>query len=153
MSRDFYEKLGQAIRVAKTGMRPVLKGWLLATNNEDDEYEFAQLRAAYLPDAILAYVAALQYAGSQLTRENLLEAMDLAAVIAEPDSDIAALFVRTGRMTELVEAFASCSKALVAEPDKEKKKTGKAGTTSGKKMREMGWSKELWSVKEVAPGV
>lgn len=147
MNREFYEKLGQAIRVAKTGMKPVLRGWLLETNNEDDELEFAQLRETYLPDAIIAYVAALQYAGGQLTRENLLEAMDLAATIAERDSDVAALFMRTGRMKELVEAFASCSKALVAEPEKEKKKTGKAGQTSAKKMREMGWSKELWSVK------
>lgn len=134
-------------------MKPVLKGWLLETNSEDDEHEFAQLRETYLPDAIIAYVAALQYAGGQLTRENLLESMDLAATIAERDSDIAALFIRTGRMKELVEAFASCSKALVAEPEKEKKKTsktGKAGQTSAKKMREMGWSKELWSVKEAA---
>lgn len=139
--------------MAKIGMKPVLRGWLLESNTEHDEYEFTQLRAAYLPDVVIAYVAALQYAGSQLTRENLLEAMDLAATIAERGSDIAALFMSTGRMTELVEAFASCSKALVAEPDKEKKKTGKAGQTSAKKMREMGWSKELWSVKEVAQGM
>lgn len=131
--------------MAKTGMKPVLRGWLLETKSEDDEAEFLQLRGAYLPDVIIAYVAALQYAGSQLTRENLLEAMDLAAIIAEPDSDIAALFVTTGRMAELVEAFASCSKALVSEHDKDKKKTSKA--TSAKKMREMGWSKELWSVR------
>ncbi|CAN8099509.1 unnamed protein product [Discula destructiva] len=153
LNREFYEKLGQAIRAAKAGMEPVLRGWLLETNNEEDAEEFVQLRNAYLPDAIIAYVAALQYAGSQLTRENLLEAMDLAATIAERDSDLAALFVRTGRMTELVEAFTSCSKALLAEPERERKKMGKAGQTSAKKMREMGWSKELWSVKEVSQGM
>lgn len=130
-------------------MKPVLNGWLLETNDREDAAEFEQLRAAYLPETVIAYMAALQYAGSCLTRENLLEAMDLAATIAGKDSDIAALFVSTGRIKELVEAFASCSKALAAEPAEggSKKKASKAGQTSAKKMREMGWSKELWSVK------
>lgn len=127
----------------------MLKGWLLETNDRADALEFAQLREAYLTETIIAYVGALQYAGGCLTRENLLEAMDLAATIAGKDSDLAELFVKTGRMKELVEAFASCSKALAAEaPENTKKKVGKTGSTSAKKLREMGWSKELWSVKE-----
>lgn len=127
-------------------MKPVLNSWLLEANDPEEAAEFEQLRAAYLPETVIAYVAALQYAGSCLTRENLLEAMDLAATIAGKDSDIAALFVRTGRIKELVEAFASCSKALAAEPAEGSGKK-KAGQASAKKMREMGWSRELWSVK------
>lgn len=130
-------------------MKPVLNGWLLETSDSEHAADFEQLRSAYLPETVIAYVAALQYAGNCLTRENLLEAMDLAATIAAKESDIAALFVRTGRIKELVEAFASCSKALAAEPAEgtSKKKASKAGQTSAKKMREMGWSKELWSIK------
>lgn len=148
-NREFYERLGQAIRLAKTGMKPVLKGWLLETHDRNDELEFATLRELYLPETLIAYVSALQYAGSSLTRDNLLEAMDLAAVVAERNSDIAALLVKTGRMKELVLAFASVSKALAAEPA-EKKKAIKTGQTSIKKMREMGWSKELWNVRDIS---
>ncbi|KAF3764894.1 hypothetical protein M406DRAFT_292118 [Cryphonectria parasitica EP155] len=147
INREFYERLGQAIRSAKNGMKPILKGWLLETNDPQNELEFAHLREAYLPETLIAYVSALQYAGSSLTRDNLLEAMNLAAVVAERNSDVAALLVKTGRLKELIEAFASVSKALAAEPPTEKKKASKAGQTSAKKMRELGWSKELWNVR------
>jgi nuclear pore complex protein Nup107 len=99
------------------------------------------LRNMYLPETILAYVSLLHFAGTCLSRDNLLECMDLAAIIAEKDSDIARCFVRTNRMKELVEAFASCSKALAIVTG-EKKSSG-----SSKKLREAGWSRDLWSVK------
>lgn len=140
-NREYFENLGVAIRSAKTGMKPVLKGWLLETNTKDEDFTY--LRDTYLPETIIAYVAALQYTGGTLTRDNMLEAMELAATIAGKDSDIAALFVKTGRMKELVEAFASCSKALAISSTDHKK----GAHTSTKKMREMGWSKELWAVK------
>lgn len=140
-NREYFENLGVAIRSAKTGMKPVLKGWLLETNTTDDD--FTRLREVYLPETIIAYVSALQYTGGTLTRDNMLEAMELAATIAGKDSDIAALFVKTGRMKELVEAFASCSKALAISSADHKK----GAHTSTKKIREMGWSKELWAVK------
>lgn len=124
-------------------MKCILKGWLLETADKESAVEFGHMREAYLPDTIIAYVAALQYAGSCLSRENLLEAMDLAATIAEKDSDLAALFVKTGRMKELVEAFASCSKALAVHTADSKKE----GRASAKKIKEMGWSKDLWTVK------
>lgn len=142
-----------AIRKAKNGMKPLLHGWLLETNEDEQAQEFAQLRETYLPETVIAYVAALQYAGNWLTRENLLEAMDLAATIAGKDSDVAELFVQTGRIKELVAAFASCSKALAAKEAAEsggggsKKRVGKAGQgTSAKKMKELGWQKDLWNV-------
>lgn len=140
-NREYFENLGTAIRTAKTGMKPVLKGWLVETNTKDDD--FTHLRESYLPETIIAFVAALQYTGGTLTRDNMLEAMELAATIAGNESDIAALFVKTGRMKELVEAFASCSKALAIHSADHKK----GSHTSAKKMREMGWSRELWTVR------
>lgn len=126
------------------GMKYVLKGWLLETADKNSAAEFAHMREAYLPDTIIAYLAALQYAGSCLSRENLLEAMDVAAIIAEKNSDLSDLFVKTGRMKELVEAFASCSKALAVVATEGKKE----GRASSKKIKEMGWSKDLWTVKD-----
>ena len=42
--------------------------------------------------------------------------MELASTVAEGDSDLAAAFMEAGRMRELVEAFAACSKALAVSP-------------------------------------
>lgn len=73
----------------------------------------------------------------------MLEAMELASVIAEANSDVSEVFVKTQRMNELLEAFASCSKALAIWTS-----DMKGGSQSAsKKMRETGWSRELWSIK------
>lgn len=39
-----------------------------------------EIRAAYLPETILAYISALHFAGTGLSRDNLLECMELAAL-------------------------------------------------------------------------
>lgn len=68
--------------------------------------------------------------------------MELATVVAERSSDLTSVFTDTKRMTELVEALAACSKALAIATG-EKRATG-AGS---KKLKEMGWSRDIWSVK------
>jgi len=104
--------------------------------------DFEDLRVAYIPETVLAYISSLHFVGTSLSRDNLLECMNLAAVIAEKDSDVAAEFVKCGRMKELVDAFASCSKALAISTTEKK-----GAQMSSKKFREMGWSRELWSIK------
>jgi nuclear pore complex protein Nup107 len=91
---------------------------------------------------VLVFISTLHFAGTSLSRDNLLECMNLAAVIAEKDSDVAQEFVKAGRMKELVEAFASCSKALAVWTSEKR-----GGQTNSRKLRETGWSRELWSVK------
>lgn len=105
--------------------------------------ELLHLRQTYLTETILAYVSALHFAGTSLSRDYHLECMELASTVAEGESDLAAAFMEAGRMRELVEAFAACSKALAVS-------TGGGGRSAGvsnKKLREMGWSRDLWSVK------
>lgn len=96
-----------------------------------------------MPQVLIGYASTLQFAGTTSSRDYLLECMELAAVVAAPDSDIAGVLVATGRMKELFESFASCSKALAIWTSDMKKGPG----ASSKKNREMGWSRELWSVK------
>lgn len=156
MKRDFWTKVGNEVKAAKDHVRPLLKSWLLGQGASSrvpriiddahpgvlDDPELEVLRAVYLPETLLAYISTLHFAGTTLTRDNFLECMELAATIAEKDSDIAASFIKANRMKELVEAFAACSKALaIASGEK------KAANSSSKKLREMGWSRELWSVK------
>jgi nuclear pore complex protein Nup107 len=139
-------------------MQPLLKNWLLvgiegksantlsnlisANEITEGDDELRDIRQAYLPETLLAYVSTLHFAGTGLSRDNLLECMELASIIAERDSDLSTAFVEAGRMKELVESFAACSKALAISTG-ERRATG----ASSKKLREMGWSRDLWSVK------
>lgn len=121
------------------------RGDTLLTSAAEGDSELAQLRQAYLPETVLAYVSTLHFAGTCLSRDYLLECMELASVVADKNSDIATCFVEGRRMTELVEALALCSKALaVVTADK------KPAGSSSKKLREAGWSRDLWSVRPEA---
>lgn len=140
-------------------MQPLLKNWLLvgiegksshfpkalprSNSLAEGDQELLDLRQAYLPETILAYIGTLHFAGTGLSRDNLLECMELASIIAERDSDLSIAFVEAGRMKELVEVLAACSKALAISTTGERRTTG----TSSKKVRELGWSRDLWSVK------
>lgn len=108
----------------------------------DGDEELRELRQAYLPETILAYVSALHFAGTAITRDWLLECMHLASLVTEQGSDLENTFVEARRVKELLEAFTACSKSLAIKTS-EKRATG-AGS---KKVRELGWSRDLWSVK------
>ncbi|KAK5987663.1 Nuclear pore protein NUP84 [Cladobotryum mycophilum] len=139
--RDFWSGAGPEIKKTKDFIPPLLRGWLVPSIEGGDE-ELKEIRMAYLPETILAYISALHFAGIGLSRDNLLECMELAAMVAERGSDLADVFIKTSRMTELLESFAACSKALaIATGDK------RSAGTSSKRLREMGWSRDVWSVK------
>jgi nuclear pore complex protein Nup107 len=68
--------------------------------------------------------------------------MDLSALMADEESDLLQLFMKTGRMQELVEAFALASKTLLLITSAKQTPASRS-----KKMRVKGWTQELWSVK------
>ncbi|KAI8629091.1 nuclear pore protein 84/107 [Xylariaceae sp. FL1651] len=140
LGRDFWSHVGNEVKRVKSFMGPILNNWLLESFEEDED--FIYLRDVYLPETIIGYVSVLHFAGTSLSRDNLLECMELAAIIARKDADVAAVLMKAGRMKEIVEGFANCSKALAISGNEKK---GPGG--SSKKLREMGWTRELWSVK------
>lgn len=112
------------------------------THNTAGDEELREIRQAYLPETVLAYISALHFAGTGLSRDWLLECMNLATLVSETKSDLEETFVEAKRVRELLEALAASSKALaIATGDK------RAAGTSSKKLREKGWSRDLWSVK------
>ncbi len=119
------------------------KHYVVADPMFADDKAFQEIRDMYLAEMIIAYTSTLQYAGTTASRDYLLECMDLASIVAEKDSDVAEAFMKAGRMKELVESFASCSKALAIWTSDMRRGPG----GGSKKLREMGWSRELWSVK------
>ncbi|KAL2757199.1 hypothetical protein ACRALDRAFT_1049406 [Sodiomyces alcalophilus JCM 7366] len=136
--RDFWTQVGNEVKNAKEFVQPILNGWLLT---EGERPDLRTIREIYLPEAVLAYISTLHFAGTCLSKDYLLECLDVAAAVAEKESDIAACFIKTGRMQNLVEAFACCGKALTIVAG-ERKVTG----STTKKMRELGWSRDVWSV-------
>ncbi|KAH7136589.1 nuclear pore protein 84/107 [Dactylonectria macrodidyma] len=141
-TRKFWDEAGHQMKNAKESMQPLLDNWLLLGIEEGDA-DLRGLRQAYLPETILAYISALHFAGTGLSRDNLLECMELAATIAERGSSLSTVFVEAGRMKELLEVFAACSKALAISTGEKR-----ANGSGNKKLREMGWSRDLWSVKQ-----
>ena len=81
---------------------------------------------------MLAYHYILNLSARYISRDLLLRSMDLSATIAREDSDVAAAFVSSGRMPELVDSFALLATGLLA-----------ATETSGKASAKLG----MWSIK------
>ncbi|KAI0484750.1 nuclear pore protein 84/107 [Xylariaceae sp. FL0804] len=140
VDKDFWNQIINDVKLVKSFIRPVLSNWLLESIEEDED--FGYLRDAYLPETIIGYVSVLHFAGTSMSRDNLLECMELASIIAKKDADVAAVLMKADRMKDIVDGFANCSKALAISSN-----AGKGGGSSSKKMREMGWTRELWSVR------
>ncbi|RDW71956.1 hypothetical protein BP5796_07990 [Coleophoma crateriformis] len=151
------QQLGKAVQDTREAIGPILHGWLITSQRglphlrrlyremltAIDDDEFALLREAYLPETILAYISILKFAGYALTRQFLLECMELSTLIAAEDSDLLEPFEKSGRVQELVEAFASASKLLLTSTSG-KKSASKSGT---KKLKAKGWENQIWNIK------
>lgn len=98
---------------------------------------------ACLPEVILAYITILDSSSRFLSRDLLLKGMNLAAVIAAEDSDLAACFIAAGRMPELVDSFACLGKTMIQADD--------LGKGAKSKKRKDGETLGLWSVRARSP--
>jgi len=116
------------------------KDWL--KTSQEEEPEFQLIREAYLPEIILAFNNILHLSGAILSRDNLLESINLSTIIAADDTDLAEIFVKKHRIEELVQAFAYDSIALLEATGPGR---GKKGTS--KKLKELGWTREIWEIK------
>ena len=119
--------------------------WRLIYDAESDAPYFTRIRYAYIPSIVLAYNSVLHCSAIVQTRERLLQALELANIIAaEENEQLAECFIKTGRMGELVNAFALDSKSLLL--------LNEARETSGKKVREKkkreweGETVDVWDV-------
>jgi nuclear pore complex protein Nup107 len=100
------------------------------------------LREAYLPEIILAYDTILHFAGLYISRDNFLEALNLATMIASEGADFVELFLKTGKMKDLVESLAGDSAALLFSTG-----PGKQNRKPTKKIKERGWLRDIWRIR------
>ena len=93
------------------------------------------LKKAYIPDIVLAYLSVLQSGSYFLQRDPAVQAMEVAVLVADEQNEwLQRIFLETGRMSELVDCLACVSKAMLrltegSEKKADKKKRGSKGET------------------------
>tara|TARA_R110002003_G_scaffold96_10_gene7470 strand:+ start:3001 stop:3630 length:630 start_codon:yes stop_codon:yes gene_type:complete len=99
----------------------------------DDDW---RLKLAYIPEIVLAYLSILHTAAFFVKRDSAVssavKAMEIANLVADEENEwLQRVFLETGRMTELVDAFAMVSKAMLRLGEHEPRK-GKSGKRDSK---------------------
>lgn len=155
---NWKQGLAGSIKSAKAHTQVLTKNWLMTYQYgripviyvhacflillaDDLREELQDLRDVYLPETLLAYITTLQFAGLHLSRDFLLECMEFSTLVADEDSDLLKLFMKNGRLQELVELLAFASKNLLLVTSQ------KGSTSRSKKLRSKGWTHELWTVR------
>ena len=116
-------------------MFPLLaQDYLSQPMDEAEATALDDIRRWYLPEIVLAYHGVLYFAGHAISRSWLVECMSLAQVVAT-NSTLTDAFVESGRMRELVTAFALSSQAMLH-----------AHEHGGKKVKPVAGS-DIWRVK------
>lgn len=94
----------------------------MSSSTEPATLDSNNLRTAYMPDIVLAYLSVLQTSSYFLQREPAAKAMEVAVLVADEDNKwLQKVLLRTGRMSELVDCLASVSKAMLRLGEFEKK--------------------------------
>ncbi|EME88274.1 uncharacterized protein MYCFIDRAFT_55271 [Pseudocercospora fijiensis CIRAD86] len=128
-------------------MDPVLNGLLLlgdsfadADEKADEKADCAQIRQWYVPELVIAYNTVLHSAGYLISRDNLIDSMDLSVTVADEKNLLSEVCVQAGRMRELVASFASTSKAMLVLKAEGKKWTSRK--MKGREGKDLG----IWEI-------
>ena len=129
---------------------------ILSSFADEERADLEIIRQTYLPDIVLGYISVLRFGGSHLSREILLQIMNLAVLIAGPSdsidkskdncegvSEVCATFQKAGRMTQLMDTLAASSVAIMRADEVAR------GKGKGKKSRKSGAGGEnmdIWNV-------
>ncbi|MCJ1384281.1 Nucleoporin nup84 [Xylographa soralifera] len=139
-NKSWKKEIQTAHDAVVASMQPLLHGWLQYPKDDAEARAIEKIKTGYLPEMILAYNSVLLYGGHMISREVLLQCMDLAATVAAEHSDLADIFVRAGRMSELVDSMAIASKSILSAAEN--------GQLTGRKWKKInGASMDIWSVK------
>jgi nuclear pore complex protein Nup107 len=112
--------LKTAFQDVQKAFEPILKGILQRPADEGEAADLAFIHLNYVPEIVLAYNSVLHAAGNVITRDSLLDSMELSVAIADDKKDkegvgngLQESFVQAKRMRELVTSFAMTSRAML----------------------------------------
>ena len=110
---------------------------------EEESAENLAIRDQFLPELLIAYITALNFYGHAVSRDYLIECMELVAYIADESKGkhIVETLMRTKRMVEFVELVTRVSREMVGANERSQR-----GNTKRKVSRKMA----LWSVRTQA---
>lgn len=140
--------LKESLTEIREAMSPIMApNFLSAPMDSAEAHAFSEIRKYYLPELILAYNSVLFVAGHAISRSRLVECMNLAQDVAS-NQTLTNAFVESGRMQELVTAFALSSQELLA--------ANEAGGRKGRKGKALGIGRntkrsEIWQVRHESP--
>ena len=108
---------------------------------EEESAENLAIRDQFLPELLVAYITALNFYAHAVSRDYLIECMELVAYIADESKGrhIVETLMRTKRMVEFVELVTRVSREMVGANETSQK----GGNPKKKVSRKMG----LWSVR------
>ncbi|KAH8697334.1 putative nuclear pore complex protein Nup107 [Talaromyces proteolyticus] len=128
--KELKERLQYAIEQATEHTESLLDkdyGILTNASSPEEEKQLEYIRKTYFPDIVLNYLTALYYSSLKLSRGLLVRSMELIVLIAE-DNNMLDCFIDSHRMTELADAMALASAAMINAPmPKGRKKTEGVG--------------------------
>ncbi|KAL5114815.1 Nucleoporin nup84 [Pleosporales sp. CAS-2024a] len=112
---------------------------------EAERRDWWQLTTAYMPEMVLGYICVLQTAAFFLQRDSaissVVRAMEIANLVADDEHGwLQQAFLQTGRMSELVDALAMVSKAMLRLTEHEPKKS------AGRKRGSKGETLRIWDL-------
>lgn len=116
-------RLKESLDEVKATMEPLLQAHFLTTasstillTREEVAEQLGKIREAYLPELVMAYLSALVFTANALSvregRQAAVDGVELANAVAE-NKELCRCFQARGRMRELMDGLALCSRALL----------------------------------------
>ncbi|RMZ78748.1 hypothetical protein DV737_g3740, partial [Chaetothyriales sp. CBS 132003] len=137
----FKHKIRETFQEVQGRMQPLLgREYLCQATDEEEAKHLEWIRNHYVTDSILGYNSALWFCGHALSRSHLVECMELAQTVATTPT-LTQAFVESGRMRELVRAFALDSQSLLQANEIGKK--GPVGKEKGFEIWQVSWKDGL----------
>ncbi|RMZ92416.1 hypothetical protein DV736_g320, partial [Chaetothyriales sp. CBS 134916] len=139
--KAFKHKIRETFKEVQVYMQPLLgREYLCQATDEEEAKHLEWIRNHYMTETILAYNSALWFCGHALSRSHLVECMELAQVVATTPT-LTHAFVESGKMRELVRAFALDSQSLLQANEIGKK--GPVGKEKGFEIWQVSWKDGL----------
>ncbi|OAP54448.1 hypothetical protein AYL99_11549 [Fonsecaea erecta] len=146
VARNYKRELKRALEEVRQAMLPLFDNeFLCQPQDEMEAVVLNDIRNHYIPECVLAYNSALWFAGHFSSRAWLVECMTLAQVVAETPM-LTNAFVESGRMKELVRAFAVDSQALLQATEQGSAGGGGGSANRTKKIKTDKGNADIWKV-------
>jgi nuclear pore complex protein Nup107 len=122
---------------------PILDSFLEHLTPPESEADVLSIKTTYIPEVILAYISVVQAFAYFTNRDVVTKAMNIATVVADSEREwLQKVFLRSGRMTELVDMLALVGRAMLRMGEHDDEKRSRVGKKAGRR----GETIRIWDV-------